>query len=78
MQTIRINRWLVETDKERVIFKWLGLDGKQEPNRIATYLVETIVDGEPRELKVVDHEPLWTVKDYEMVAIVGWLKGVTK
>lgn len=75
MQRIRVNNWSARVRNDRVEF-WYNEDGV--PRFIARYFVETIIEHGGRELQVDAGVPLWTAKDYEMVAIVGWLKGITK
>lgn len=75
MQRIRVNNWSVSLKADRVEF-WYVED--RVPRFIARYFVDSIIEHGGRELQVDAGVPLWTAKDYEMVAIVGWLKGITK
>lgn len=75
MQRIRINEWSARVRSDQVEF-WYNQDGV--PTFIARYFVEDIIEHGGRELQCDTSIPQWTIRDFEMVAFVGWLKGVTK
>lgn len=74
MERLSINRWLVKTDGDVVKF----YDRKYDDQFVSSYFVETAIEHGGNKLQLDCGIPEWTVKDYEMVAIVGWLKAVTK
>ena len=76
MQRIRVNNWSISVKGDSVEFWHIGED--RIPMFVARYFVDTIIEHGGRELQVDAGVPLWTARDYEMVAIVGWLKGITK
>ena len=76
MERIRINKWQLRVEGDTVVFMYIH--NNDTPTFVARYDIETILEHGGRELKVDAGIPEWTVRDYEMVAIVGWLKSITK
>ena len=76
MNTIKINRFKVSTDGERVEFYYIMENGE---NQFAgRYMVDSFLEVTPRRLKLDTSVKEWTVEAYEMTAIMGWLRGVIK
>lgn len=74
MERLSINNWLVTVDGDVVKF----YDRRYDDQFVSSYYTQGIIEYGGRELQLDSGIPAWTVRDYEMVAVVGWLKSITK